>query len=177
MRHMPGWYSLLVIFLSQDSANCTLFLLSACFFCLTKSLGRMCLAYCYLWDPPHPAAGSSDGRWIICSQLAMLLPHSMGGWHSTGQLSELDIPLFQSCLCCTELSHCKKNLFSNSDVQVSYAPANIHTDPFLFSYIKCLNIWACAQRRLNLNLLFIQENQRSKWTEAITYCSKSWVIP
>lgn len=79
--------------------------------------------------------------------------------------------------CAVQSSATAKKLFSNSDVQVSYAPANIHTDPFLFSYIKCLNIWACAQRRLNLNLLFIQENQRSKWTEAITYCSKSWVIP
>jgi len=174
MRHMPGWYSLLVIFLSQDSANCTPFLLSVYFFCLPKSSGRMCLAYRYLWDSLHPAAGSSDGRWVICSQLAVLLPHSMGGWHRTGQPSELDIPLSQSCLCCTEIGHSKK-MFSDSDVQVCYAPANMHTDPFLFSCIKCLTIWARVQRRLNLNLFLVQEDQRSTWTEAITYCSKSWV--
>lgn len=77
--------------------------------------------------------------------------------------------------CAVQRSATAKKMFSDSDVQVCYAPANMHTDPFLFSCIKCLTIWARVQRRLNLNLFLVQEDQRSTWTEAITYCSKSWV--
>lgn len=86
--------------------------------------GNVC-TYCYLCCSPHPATDNSKCGWVICSQIALLVPCNTRSWHRREQLSqvrehtEVKMLLSYLFLSCTKLE--PSETFSNWYIQI-YAP-------------------------------------------------------
>lgn len=79
---LPHWYSFMLTLLLK----CLLCLPFQMFPLASKTLRENICTYCYLCCSPHPATDNSKCGWVICSQIALLVPCNTRSWHRREQL-------------------------------------------------------------------------------------------